>query len=381
MVNIIYRHYKPGDESQLAELFVRAFQMNGASFIRTPKTWLWRYAQSPNFEPEQCQIAEDTDNGRIVGAVYANLIEKIPLGGKKYLVGDINDVSCDPDYTGRGIAKKLMNMAIEYMKRKSCDFSILTADYNGFPRKRMYLKMGYKDVDRQFIFFNFPYIPKLIKDIPIMLAFFPIVFSLFVVPRILNRIRVRLNPFFSDFSYEIQYNRKHSEYLKAINNIAPKYYEGFPKYSKEKFLWARIKVPVERYKPTYIFIKKGKKVIGGAAISHQNMYSFKFGIKVRLAVIHEWFLDEKIFKNERDLHFGYIYLIDKILKAAAMRKIGGMYFMVDSSYINFHRALKSLGFIKFKGGAVMIKIMKEGLEIPKFKKPLFIPTYVSTGVP
>ena len=70
MLRIKYRHYEKGDEAQLADLFNRAFQMNGGGFVRTPKTVHWRYVQSPNFEPEQAQIALDADKHKIVGAVY-----------------------------------------------------------------------------------------------------------------------------------------------------------------------------------------------------------------------------------------------------------------------------------------------------------------------
>ena len=139
MVNITYRHYKPGDEQDLADLFNISFQQRGGG-VRTPKSWIWRYAQSPGFKAEMCQIAEDTDCNKIVGAVYANLIEKIPLDGKNYLIGDINDVSCHPDYTKRGIASNLMKRAIEYMEKEDCVFSILTASMNGFPRKKIYKK-------------------------------------------------------------------------------------------------------------------------------------------------------------------------------------------------------------------------------------------------
>jgi GNAT superfamily N-acetyltransferase len=90
--------------------------MNGGSFVRTPKIVHWRYPKSPNFEPEQVQIAEDPNEDKIVGAIYANLVERVPLNNKEYLVADINDVSCHPEYTGRGIAKNLMKMAFDYMK-------------------------------------------------------------------------------------------------------------------------------------------------------------------------------------------------------------------------------------------------------------------------
>jgi hypothetical protein len=42
MVNIIYRHYKKGDDRQIADLFNRAFQMNGVGIVRTSEEWNWR---------------------------------------------------------------------------------------------------------------------------------------------------------------------------------------------------------------------------------------------------------------------------------------------------------------------------------------------------
>ena len=67
MGNIIYRHYKSGDDQQLANLFNITFQQGGGGVVRTPKTWAWRYVQSPGFEPEMCQIAEDVDKNLIIG--------------------------------------------------------------------------------------------------------------------------------------------------------------------------------------------------------------------------------------------------------------------------------------------------------------------------
>ncbi|MHA1149789.1 MAG: GNAT family N-acetyltransferase [Promethearchaeota archaeon] len=381
MVNIKYRHFQPGDEEQLADLFNRAFQMNGGGFVRTPKTWIWRYLNSPGFEPEQCQLAEDVDNNKLVGAIYVNLIEKIPINKKELLVGDINDVSCHPDYTGRGIAKNLMDMSVKYMKQKGCDISMLTADYNGFPRKKIYLKYGYTDIDREFIFFNTPNILKIVKDLPAISILFPVLFSLSYLPRFINRVRIKCNPFFKSFSYEIVHNQKHFLFMQAANQIVPKQFYGFPKYDLNKIKWARIKVPAKRHEPTYIIVKHNDIIIGGATLTHQNMYSFKYGVKFRIGIIHEIFLDESEFNNRKNLHFGYIYLVDKLMKAATRRNIGALYLMIDSRAKGLANGLRAMGFIKILGGVSMIKIMREGLELLKEKKPLFVPTYVSTGVP
>ncbi|MFW9780825.1 MAG: GNAT family N-acetyltransferase, partial [Candidatus Heimdallarchaeota archaeon] len=156
MVSIIYRNYQQGDEEQLADLFNRAFQMNGFSFIRTKKNWEWRYIQSPDFEPEMIQIAEDIDNHKLIGMVCVNPIEKINLNNVTYLNGNINDVSCHPDYIRQGISKKLMQRSIEYMQRKGCDISLLITAFNGFPRNRLYSKLGYQDFDRSYGYITFP---------------------------------------------------------------------------------------------------------------------------------------------------------------------------------------------------------------------------------
>ena len=381
MGKIEYRHYQKGDEEQLADLFNRAFQMNGGGFVRTPKIWKWRYVQSPGFEPEQCQLAEDRDTGKIVGAIYVNLVERIPLGNQRVLVGDINDVSCHPDYTGQGIATELMKMAIKFMKNKGCDISMLTADYNGFPRKNTYLKYGYKDIDRQIVFINFPQPLNLIKNLIGFSILFPVLFILSFIPRLISRLRVKLNHSTKNLSYKIAHNQDHSEYREAVNRIMPLNYEGFPKYDNEKFKWARLKAPLKQHIPSYIFIKMGNKIIGGASLTHQNLYSFRFGVKMRIGILHELFLNQRFFPTKKDLYLGYVYLVDKVMKAATKRNIGGFFLMIDSQNLSLQKALRTMGFLKFKGGAVMVKSFNKKLDLTKIKKPIFVPTYVSTGIP
>ncbi len=381
MNNIIFRHYRKGDEKQLANLFNLAFQQNGSGFVRTPNNWYWRYVKSPGFEPEMCQIAEDLDKEKIVGVVIVNLIETVPIGKNMYLMGDINDVSTLPDYTNRGIATKLMEMSIEYMKQKKCDFSILSAGLRGFARKKIYQKLGYFDVDLGALFIQFPNIIQLIKNVYALALFFPVFFALSYIPRLLNRIKLKFYPFFKDFSYEINHNKKHLEYMKAINKINPKYYEGYPGYNKRKFLWARIKIPAAQQKPTYIFIRKNGKIIGESIFTQQNIYSFKFGIKIRIGLFHEIFLKKSMYDNSKNLILGYIYLLDKIMKAATRRSLAVLMYLSPLKDKDLNRAFKGMNFLKIKANVTMIKELKLNLKFPNLKKPLFCPTYVSFGVP
>ena len=381
MENIIFRNYEEGDERQLADLFNTAFLQNGSGFVRTPNNWIWRYVDSPGFEPEMCQIAEDIDKKKIVGAVIVNLIETVPIGQNTYLMGDVNDVSTLPDYTNRGIATKLMEMSIEYMKQKKCDFSILSAGFKGFARKKIYQRLGYFDVDLGACFIQFPNIIQLIKNVYALALFFPVFFAFSYIPRFLNRIKMKFYRVFKEFSYEINHNKRHFEYMNAINKINPKYYEGYPRYNKRKFSWARIKVPAAQQKPTYIIIRKKGKIIGGSVITQQNIYSFKFGIKIRIGVIHEIFLEKNIYDNSKNLVLGYIYLLDKIMKAATRRSLAVLMYVSPLKDKDLNRAFNGMNFLKIKANVTMIKELKANLKFPQIKLPLFVGTYVTLGFP
>lgn len=381
MGDIIYRHYKPGDEEGLADLFNLAFPMELGGYVRTPKSWLWRYAQSPNFEPEMCQIAEDPGNKLIVGVIYVNLIEEIIIGGEKYLTGELNELACHPEYTRRGIANKLVDMAEEYMKRKGCDISIFNTDEKGIPRERIFLKKGYFDLEKYYGFLNVANPFKLMRDLPILAGFLPIFLFNSYLPRFINRIRIRRNIFFNTISSIIEHNRGHIEYMEAANRIIPKYYDGFPLYNKGKIFWARVRVPSKRHKPTYIKLKRDNEIIGGATLTFFNIYSFKFGVKIRIGLVHEIFIDEDQFDNQRNLHLGYIYVIDRLMKAATRRCIGVLLYQTDSKNKRLHKALTGMNFPKFPGEVIMIKLMKKNLEPLNVKKPFYLPTYVSRGFP
>ena len=169
--------------------------------------------------------------------------------------------------------------------------------------------------------------------------------------------------------------------MKSANRIMPKNYTGWPRYTRESFKWAHVDVPAERFKPTYIRLRKNNKVIGGALLTYANIYAFKYGIKIRIGVLHEIFLDKSEFDTKRNLHLGYIYLLDKVVKAADRRRIGGLFYQSPSGDDEMYKGFRGMNFFNFRGGVVMIKAMKKDVQIPKFKKPLFVPTYVNKGIP
>ena len=381
MGSIVFRHYQDGDDNQLADLYNRSFQTNGAGLVRTPKNWNWRYVQSPNFEPEMIQIAEDIEKNKIVGSVHVSLVERVIIDDQILLNGEINDVVCHPEYMRQGIAKRLLENAIKYMTKKKCDISMLTADYSGFPRKKLYLREGYKDYDREKMFIQFPNVLNLIHDFYGFAFLAPAFLILSYIPRLLYRLIIKSQPFFDDVSYEIVRNKRHFKYMGALNRIISPQYVGFHPYTRKKYMWARINVPSKRHEPTYIIMKKNNEIIGGAAFNTANIYGFNYGLKFKVGIIHEIFLDKKKFADERNLHYGYTYLLDKLLKGATRRFAGGIIVFASSLDKSLHRALKAVKFLGFKGASVMIKILKKDLKIKTLTKPLYIPTHVSLSIP
>ena len=381
MGSIVFRHYHDGDDNQLADLYNRSFQTNGAGLVRTPKNWNWRYVQSPNFEPEMIQIAEDIEKNKIVGSVHVSLVERVIIDDQILLNGEINDVVCHPEYMRQGIAKRLLENAIKYMTKKKCDISMLTADYSGFPRKKLYLREGYKDYDREKMFIQFPNVLNLIHDFYGFAFLAPAFLILSYIPRLLYRLIIKSQPFFDDVSYEIVRNKRHFKYMGALNRIISSQYVGFHPYTRKKYMWARINVPSKRHEPTYIMMKKNNEIIGGAAFNTANIYGFNYGLKFKVGIIHEIFLDKKKFADERNLHYGYTYLLDKLLKGATRRFAGGIIVFASSLDKSLHRALKAVKFLGFKGASVMIKSLKKDLKIKTLTKPLYIPTHVSLSIP
>lgn len=381
MVKIIYRNYRAGDDEQLADLYNRAFQMAGFNVLRTAKNWNWRYIQSPNFEPEMIHIAENIENRKIVGALCANLIEELSFKDKKYLIGDINDVICHPSYTKRGIAKTLMENAINYLKKKKCDISMLAADDGYFPREKIYPKYGYEEVEKAFIYLNFANLFKLVKDFPGFGYLFPVLFMNSYIPRILYKFIIRFNPFFKNFSYEIIHNKKHFVYRNAANEILKKDYTGIPNFDRKRVLWSRIKVPSKKHAPTYIIVRENNQIIGCATLTHTNLYYLKYGIKLRIGFVHEILLDRSHFNTHRNLYFGYIYIIDKISKAANKRFIGISVFLASSNQHELIKALKAMRFIKFTTASIMMKPIKKTNPNLDVKKYLYLPSYLLLGLP
>lgn len=118
-----------------------AFRSNAVSVIRNPSVWRWRYWECPGFDPRGAVAA--VDGGRVVGTVMVTF-RRLRLG-RWVKFGVIDDVATLPEYRGRGVARRMMEEALRFIRSQGAEASLLYADPKGVARN-LYLDLGYRDV-------------------------------------------------------------------------------------------------------------------------------------------------------------------------------------------------------------------------------------------
>ncbi len=147
MSEIIFRRYRGGDEVGIVELLKKCFRTFNSWNIST-EDWLRYEELDYGFKRSNALVAEH--NGRIVGHVH--VVER-RLRFRRSIVstGGIANVSTDPEYRGRGIATRLMKMAVELCKELGYPLSSLLTGY-GSSGYRVYRAVGYGNT---FFLYNF----------------------------------------------------------------------------------------------------------------------------------------------------------------------------------------------------------------------------------
>lgn len=88
------------------------------------------------------------DGKRIVSVAYLHIIEmpanSILLNG---LYADVLSVYTEPEYRGRGLCTKLMEMLVEYGKKRGLGRIDLSATEKGYP---IYKKIGFEDIEHRY---------------------------------------------------------------------------------------------------------------------------------------------------------------------------------------------------------------------------------------
>jgi ribosomal protein S18 acetylase RimI-like enzyme len=368
MVRLEYRNYKPGDEFGLAKLHNHAFQSLGAGLLRTARLIKYRYIERPGFDPKEINVAEDLDTGQIVGQIMGTK-DTLYFGGNPVDFISINDVATFPGYGGRGIAKKLMQMANEYAKEKGLEHGILSADPHGFPRSNIYLRDGYHDHVLAKVYVHFTNAGRFAKAVPILFPAFPGLLLKQTLPFLFanSYLKSQVQHISEAKGLEIRicypaYDPNGSEsYRKGLDRISREYYDGFTVYTPELWRWAKEKAPIRSLESSLVGLYYKGEQIGGAGLRIQNFYSTKFRFKIPVGVVHEVFMDHSAL-SEQLIPLAYLSLFIAAVKEAQTRKAAMSFYMFSENQPMFEWSLRKLQFHAFGTSAIMVKSSK-------FQKP------------
>ncbi|NLC59434.1 MAG: GNAT family N-acetyltransferase [Armatimonadetes bacterium] len=125
---------------QVADLYNTAFAEYEGVLRFTPETMAW-YLERPGLGAGHVLLAMEGD--RPVGGV---MITDAPvvLGGEALPCAIIDSVMTHPDYRRRGIATRLMERALEWMRAAGLDASFLYTE-RGSAGYRIYTRLGYRE--------------------------------------------------------------------------------------------------------------------------------------------------------------------------------------------------------------------------------------------
>jgi ribosomal protein S18 acetylase RimI-like enzyme len=120
----------------------RVDELNGLMKQLTPNAQVLSNAYVQRILESQTELIVATEAGRIVGCVSA-IVTYQPYGTK----GWIEDFVVDERYRGRGVATKLMELAVEHAREQGCVTLNLTSSSQREGAIRLYEKLGFKRRD------------------------------------------------------------------------------------------------------------------------------------------------------------------------------------------------------------------------------------------
>jgi GNAT superfamily N-acetyltransferase len=391
--NLVYRHFQPGDEVGLANVFNHAFQGLGGGFLRTPKQILWRYMQRPDADPREIQIAEDPITRQIVGSVYAT-IEHYRFNGQTYKVGAINDVGTLPDYGGRGIGRKLIAQAIKFMEDAQCSYSIMSADPTGHPRAKIYSPAGYQDFIREIVCVGVGNLLQFFRYLPISIPLIPAIALRSLVYTIQWK---QLQKKLSRMGYSIEIihpfrsmgltKQKSEQIRQAVNRIGVKQLNGFEPFNVAQWHHIRETAPSIGFRPSYVLIwnknykDSGPRLIGIGSFLRQWFYSCMLGIHAPVGLNRELLLEQEEGIDVENYNILNEALAAGLIQAAKERDCVALVQTITGGYKTYIRNAKKAGYFSFLGGVCMLKAIKAPALPNLGKKPFFTSPGENFGAP
>ena len=112
--------------------------------IAVDEEFMGWYLSRPGMAPESCFAA--VQSGKIVSNTFVT-VEKVQFGGQVLNVGMVDTVMTHPDHRRRGLARKVLETAIAFMRDRELDASQLYTGADSMPQ-RFYESLGYREYAR-----------------------------------------------------------------------------------------------------------------------------------------------------------------------------------------------------------------------------------------
>ncbi len=92
-------------------------------------------------------------NTELVGIQMIFLREAV-FENQHIIIGGLGGLCVKEEFRGRGIARQLLSIAMEEMKRLSCDISMLFTNVHNPQYVKLYNTYGFQILDREYMFIN-----------------------------------------------------------------------------------------------------------------------------------------------------------------------------------------------------------------------------------
>lgn len=345
IVKIKISETKDKEIEEIIKVYNNSFGVHIASLRRGMDSWRWRYKLRPDAEEDVVIVAKMGE--KIVGTVIVTF-RPVKIENKIYKFGMIDDVATLPSFAGQGIARKMLNLALDYIREKNCSAGALYADPNYIAIK-LYRKLGFYDICgiKNFIypFFNF----NLFLKIPFLLPLLPLIFCW--------QGLVKHLLFFKSAKEKVIIEEIKEHQMKncilSINKFHSNFV-GFSDISEDYFFWKHTKIPSE-HRTVFLVAREEDNIVGGISLIAQT-------VRFKNRDLTHFFINEFFYEGKK---VGYSLLGGALeyLRGGEISTVGFQCTEKNKEMINIFRGLFSL---PVGQGSFMIKDMKDDFFLSKY---------------
>jgi hypothetical protein len=284
----------------------------------------------------------------------------------------INDVDTLPKWRGRGIATKLMRMAIDEGKKRGYSALFLYANPLG-DAAGIYRGIGFRDA--QYFSYNgkmsgpnvaarnFPFPMNLVSPLAAIAS--SINSGRYKVPE--NHLQTR--------QLNCNYKKEFDDYLEALNNSLTAKPLFYP-YSKEQLVWMLKDAP-KTISPVARFVEKSGRIVCGANASIFRMHFL--GKKINSWAISDLFVSGDLDNSAKGVCIRSV--VGDLVGDGEARNCALHMVPLSKFDDEMGRALRPCGFFGFVSTTFMCLPLKKGFQLPPTRDPWYSWKQHMIGVP